>query len=150
MGYDFIAVSSVDVCEQLPSNALPYAECMYRANNETYYESNALPNEGNTTHQSDTIHSRTYYKATNRSHTTSWSINLHSADELIEALRNQGVNASHLFSHSFHSATTLHPLLQQLQNVSRQSSNNEISNSIFTQLIRLLECACDGGILLNV
>jgi hypothetical protein len=140
MGYDFIAVSHVDACDHLPNNARPYAECMYRTDDDTYYECS-----GNTGANA------TYYKATNRSHTMAWSINLHAASELAEALVNQGIDIRNLFSQASHSSATLRPLLQQIHTLNNQQLDNALVNRI-SGLIPLLECVCDGdnGILLNV
>ncbi len=138
MGYDFIAVSHVEVCNQLPNNAVPYAECMYRANNDTYYEC--------------IVNGRAlYYKATNRSHTMAWSVNLHVASELEEALVNQGIDIRRLFSQASHTSASLRPLLQQLHSLNNQQIDPTLANRM-PGLIALLECACDGddGILLNV
>jgi len=138
MGYDFIAVSHVDACDQLPNNARPYAECMYRTDDDTYYESSVNGRSS-------------YYKATNRSHTMAWSINLHAASELVEALINQGVDMHNLFSQASHTSATLRPLLQQIYTLNNQQLDPTLANRI-PGLISLLECACDAdnGILLNV
>ncbi len=138
MGYDFIAVSHVEHCDQLPNNAVPYAECMYRANNDTYYECS--------------VNGRAlYYKATNHSHTMAWSVNLHVSSELQEALINQGVDIRHLFSQTSHTSASLRPILQQLYSLNNQQFDPTLANRM-PGLIALLECACDGddGILLNV
>ncbi len=135
MGYDFIAISNVLACE-LPNNATPYAECMYRDTDETYYECI----EANNT---------VYYKAANNSHTTHWSINIGGASDLQDTLRNQYIDVSDLFDGVSHTAAALRPLLASLQAVDTTHMDQRMASTI-GQLTRLLGVACDGGILLNV
>jgi hypothetical protein len=135
MGYDFIAISHVLPCE-LPNNATPFAECMYRDAEETYYEC---------IHNNATV----YCKAANNSHTTHWSINIGGAADLQDTLRNQGVDVSELFTGVSHTAAALRPLLASLRNVDTTHMDQRMSSTI-GQLIRILDVACDDGILLNV
>ncbi len=135
MGHDFIAVSQVELSD-LPNNAEPYAECMYRCNGYTYYEYT----RGNVT---------MYYKALNNSFTDMWSVNVAGAEALREALLNQSIDISALFTVASHSATNLAPLLRELRAVERSTLPNDIANN-FASLLRVVRHACDDGILLSV
>ncbi len=136
MGYDFISISRVDACDQLPNNARPYAECMYRTDDDTYYE--VFKNEG-----------PTYSKSTNRTTSHTWSVSVAGADRIIETLRNNGINTYALFSTPAHTADSLAPLLRELRQVERSHIDAPTAAQL-VQLIALLEHACDDGILLNV
>jgi len=136
MGYDFIAIAHVVVCEQLPNNARPYAECMYRTEYDTYYE--VFRNNATT-----------YYKGNNRTTSRTWSINISGADRIVETLLNNGIHASEFFSTSAHTAASLAPFLRELRQVERSHLENQTA-ALLVQLIEVLEYVCDDGILLNV
>lgn len=135
MGHDFLAISHVEQSE-LPNNAEPYAECMYRVDGNTYYEYT----RGNQT---------TYYKALNNSSTDIWSVNTAGAEALHEALLNENIDISALFSVSSHSAGNLAPLLRELRAVQRSALPINVTAN-FAGLLRVVLLACDEGILLSV
>lgn len=136
MGHDFIAISHVQECNQLPNNAQPYAECMYRTNNDTYYEC-SINNQ------------LTYYRANNNSSTSHFSITNANAIDLADTLRNQTIDITELFTVPSHTAASLAPVLAALQRTETVNMDNHMVQ-ILRQITNIVGVACDHGILLSL
>jgi hypothetical protein len=137
MGYDLIAISNVEP-SALPVNATPFAECMYCAANETYYEHtrNGVTN---------------YYKQTADSHTMTCEISLHTTDTILDTLRNHGIHLGDLFFNTSHTPTTLQvPHIQALHNINLDIFSPPVAQNV-AELIAIIDFTCNNsGILLNI